>query len=175
MWGKGENEGVGRQWEREGGKGAGEGGNREVRGRAMPGSHTVTMTTDITSQEQHLGCLCGLKWHSWRLALASCGCHNVPIVSWLAFCFISSTVLLKAPCCSCQLPIGIAQWFVLYVCKCWSCQFGLTKTIQLTEMRKGRQEETFIFNESLSSFASLWSWLACIILCDLKWCQSWKL
>ena len=43
------------------GKGAREGGNREVRGRAMPGSHTVTMTTDITSQEQHLGCLCGLK------------------------------------------------------------------------------------------------------------------
>lgn len=56
---------VARDGERDGGRGgeerASEGSNREVRGRAMPGSHTVTMTTDITSQEQHLGCLCGLK------------------------------------------------------------------------------------------------------------------
>lgn len=92
MWGEGENERVGRQRGREGEEQA-EGGNREVRGCAMPGSHTVTMTTDITSQEQHLGCLCGLKWHSWRLALASCGCHNVPILSWFAFLcyFLHST------------------------------------------------------------------------------------
>lgn len=131
----------------------------------MPGSHTVTMTTDITSPEQHLGCLCGLKWHSWRLALASCGCHNAPILSWTALCF---TVFPPQHCkkrhgCSCQLPVGTAEWFVQYVWKCWSCQFGLTKTIQLTEMCKWRQEEAFIFNEALSSFASLWSLLACII------------
>lgn len=78
----------------EGGRGgASEGGNREVRGCAMPGSHTVTMTTDITSQEQHLGCLCGLKWHSWRLALASCGCHNYQSSPGLLF------ALFPPQCC----------------------------------------------------------------------------
>lgn len=97
----------------EGGRGgAREGGNREVRGCAMPGSHTVTMTTDITSQEQHLGCLCGLKWHSWRLALASCGCHNVPILSWLAFCFISSTALLKCA----LLLLSATYWDCWEIC-----------------------------------------------------------
>lgn len=51
----------------------------KARGRALPGSDTVAMTTDITSQEQHLGCLCGLKWRSWGPALASPVRHRVAV------------------------------------------------------------------------------------------------
>lgn len=93
---------------REGGEEQAEGGNREVRGCAMPGSHTVTMTTDITSQEQHLGCLCGLKWHSWRLALASCGCHNVPILSWFAFlCYFLHSAAKKLSVARTSYLLGV--------------------------------------------------------------------
>lgn len=99
----------------------GRGENKEVRGRVMPGSYTVTMTTDITSQEQHSGCLCGLKWQSWRLALASCGCYPQQPPCFLLFFVFPPQYGKKVPRCSCQIPVGgcwllrLVQYLIQYV------------------------------------------------------------
>lgn len=134
----------------------------------MPGSQTVTMTTDITSQKQHLGCLCGLKWHRWRLALASCGYHNVPILCWLVFCFISSAMLLKG-----ALPTVRGYWVM-----CTLCMYMLVLPVRLRKdnwvkcVVKHRREHSY----SMCPFNHLRHFEAgcgaCIILCDLNWCQS---
>ena len=56
-----------------------------VRGCPMPNSHTVTVKTAITPEEQHFAGLCGLEWHSQRLAQVFHGSHGAPLHQMSSF------------------------------------------------------------------------------------------